>query len=138
MSQKVEIQEVISSFMNSFDLKDWTRMKDVLAETILVDYSDLTGDEIREISAEQYIARRVNLHEKLHIHHLITNFEVDVGGRSATVLASCLIFRQSGGQEFNTHALYEFGLLQDDNDNWKINRIKQVVLWNEGDLAIEW
>ncbi len=138
MSQKVEVQEAISSFMNSFDLKDWTRMKDVLAESILVDYDDLRGDGILQISADQYIAMRVNLHEKLHIHHLITNFEVDVGGRSATVLASCLIFRQSEDQQFNTHALYEFGLLQDDNDSWKINRIKQVVLWNEGDLEIDW
>jgi hypothetical protein len=138
MSQKVEIQETISSFMNSFDLKDWTRMKEVLADMILVDYSDLRGDEIQQISANQYIAMRVELHEKLHLHHLITNFEVDVGGRSATVLASCLIFRRSGSEEFNTHALYEFGLLLDDNENWKINRIKQVVLWNEGDLKIDW
>jgi hypothetical protein len=138
MSQKVEIQETISSFMNSFDLKDWTRMKEVLADMILVDYSDLRGDEIQQISANQYIAMRVELHEKLHLHHLITNFEVDVGGRSATVLASCLIFRRSGSEEFNTHALYEFGLLLDENDNWKINRIKQVVLWSQGDLEIDW
>ncbi len=138
MSQKVEVQEAISSFMNSFDLKDWTRMKEVLADRILVDYSDLRNEDVQEISADEYVGRRVNLHEKLQLHHLITNFEVDVGGRSASVLASCLIFRKAGRQYFNTHALYEFGLILNDAEKWKINRIKQAVLWNDGDLQVEW
>ena len=133
MSQKVEIQETISGFMNSFDLKDWIRMKEVLADRVFVDYSDLRGDEAREISADEYVGMRISAHENSQLHHLITNFEVDIGGNSASVLASCLIFRKSNRKAFNTHAVYEFGLRSEDGELWKITRIKQVVLWNEGE-----
>lgn len=138
MSKKIEIQETISGFMNSFDLKDWGRMKEVLADSLFVDYSDLREEETGEISADDYIGMRIALHDQLRLHHLITNFEVVVGGRSASVLASCVIYRNSGLQFFNTHALYEFGLILDEGGKWKISRIKQVVLWNEGDLKIDW
>ena len=43
MPAREEIENTLNRFMNSFDLKDWALMVDLLEPTIHIDYSDLRG-----------------------------------------------------------------------------------------------
>jgi hypothetical protein len=44
MSDREEIANTLSQFMNSFDLKHWGLMVDLLEPSIQVNYSQLLGD----------------------------------------------------------------------------------------------
>lgn len=67
---------------------------------------------------------------------IIANLEITIDGKQASVEASSMIFRTLDGLVFNTHARYHFRLFQDKDQGWVIDRIKQTVLWNEGDPGI--
>lgn len=131
-----EIQKTISRFANSFDLKDWALMKSVLCAKVVVDYSDLRGDPATEVDSDTYVQSREDALADLQTHHLIGNFEIEVLQDSARVRASSTIFRRSGERIFNTHAIYEFGLVRAAEMRWLIHSIKQSVLWNDGDSTV--
>ena len=101
-----------------------------------MDYSDLRGGPPKEITARQYAQARRQALEALDTQHIIGNLEITVDGKRASVGASSMIFRTFDGLVFNTHARYHFGLSQDQDRGWVIDRIKQTVLWNEGDPDI--
>ena len=136
VSVEFEIQKTISRFANSFDLKDWKLMKSVLSDRLTVDYSDLRGDPATELGSDTYVQSRKDALAHLHTHHLIGNFEIEVLQDSAKVRASSTIFRRSEDRVFNTHAIYEFGLIKTIGTGWLIDSIKQSVLWNDGDSTV--
>jgi hypothetical protein len=136
VSVEFEIQKTISRFANSFDLKDWELMKSVLSDKVIVDYSDLRGDPAKEVDSDTYVQSRKDALANLHTHHLIGNFEIEFSQNSARVRASSTIFRKSEDRVFNTHAIYEFGLLKVLKTGWLIDSIKQSVLWNDGDSTV--
>ena len=136
MSAEEDIRKTIARFANSFDLKDWALMESVLAEVLTVDYSDLRGGLPQEITAREYAQARREALEALDTQHIIGNLEITVDGESASVRAGSMIFRTLDGVVFNTHARYQFGLSEDQDRGWLIDRIKQTVLWNEGDPDI--
>jgi hypothetical protein len=136
MSVEFEIQKTISRFANSFDLKDWELMKSVLSDKVIVDYSDLRGEPAKVVDSDAYVQSRKDALANLHTHHLIGNFEIEFSQNSARVRASSTIFRKSGDRIFNTHAIYEFGLIKGLGTGWLIDSIKQSVLWNDGDSTV--
>ena len=136
MSAEENIRTTIARFANSFDLKDWALMESALAEELTVDYSDLRGGPPEEITAREYAEARREALEALDTQHIIGDLEITVDGKRAAVEASSMIFRTSDGMVFNTHARYHFGLSHDQDRGWVIDRIKQTVLWNEGDPGI--
>ena len=136
MSAEDDIRKSIARFANSFDLKDWALMESVLAEDLTVDYSDLRGDPPTEVSAREYVQARREALDALDTPHIIANLEITIDGKQASVEASSMIFRTLDGLVFNTHARYHFRLFQDQDRGWVIDRIKQTVLWNEGDPGI--
>jgi hypothetical protein len=136
VSVEFEIQKTISRFANSFDLKDWELMKSVLSDRVIVDYSDLRGEPAKEVDSDTYVQSRKDALGNLHTHHLIGNFEIELSQNSARVRASSTIFRKSEDRVFNTHAIYEFGLLKVLKTGWLIDSIKQSVLWNDGDSTV--
>ena len=75
-------------------------MESAPAEDLTVDYSDMRGGPPQEITVE---------------------------GKRALVLASSMIFRSLNGLVFNHHARYQFGLSEDQDRGWVIDRIKQTV-----------
>ena len=136
MSAEEDIRKTIARFANSFDLKDWALMESALAEELTVDYSDLRGSPPKEVTAREYAQARREALEALNTQHLIGNLEITVDGKRASVGASSMIFRAMDGLVFNTHARYDFRLSKHQDRGWIIDRIKQTVLWNEGDPEI--
>lgn len=135
MYGREEIENTLSRFMNSFDLKDWLAMAGVLAPTLHVDYSDLRGDPPMDLDANDYIKLRVEALQHLSTQHLLTNLDVRTTADSASVDATCLIFRSDGNRRFDSHVFYTFALVRLAG-NWRISGIKQRLLWSEGDPTL--
>lgn len=132
----LEIQKVIARFANSFDVKDWNGLEACLTESLYTDYSDLRGTPPQTVSAKDYVQKRIDSLDDLKLHHLVSNYEVDLtGSNSATCRASMVVWRVSDEEEFTSHCVYIFQLTKPDSD-WKISSITQKVLWNEGTSSL--
>ena len=132
----LEIQKVIARFANSFDVKDWDGLEACLTESLYMDYSDLRGTPPQTVSAKDYVQKRIDSLDDLKLHHLVSNYEVDItDSNSATCRASMVVWRVSDEEEFTSHCVYNFQLTKQDSD-WKISSITQKVLWNEGTSSL--
>lgn len=129
-----EVARTISRFANSFDLKDWRSLEDLLAEHVEVDYSDLRGQRAT-LSRGDYVAQRRSALESLDTHHLLSNPEIEAQADAATCRASALIQRRRGEKFFHSHVIYLFRL-ERRSGSWYICSITQKVLWSEGDPSI--
>jgi hypothetical protein len=79
--------------------------------------------------------RRESL-EPLKIQHLVSNYEIKfLESTIATCRASMVVWRKTDKEDFITHCVYIFQLVEQDAV-WKISRITQKVLWNEGTPSI--
>lgn len=128
------VARAVGRFANCFDRKDWAGLESLLAEELTVDYSDLRGD-VGVVPRASYVAKRQQALAALETHHLLGNLEIERASGEATCRASGVIFRRSGEKRFDSHVLYEFGLVLRRGD-WCIASIRQRVLWSEGDASI--
>ena len=129
---RIFIQEVIARFANSFDMKDWSGLESCLTESLFTDYSDLRGTSPQTVTAADYVAARRESLDHLKLHHLVSNYEIDLtDSKSATCRASMIVWRKSDEEKFTSHCVYNFQLVKQETD-WKISGITQKVLWNEG------
>jgi len=125
-----DIAGVISRFARSFDLKDWEGLKDVLAELIDLDYTDLRGT--RETpSREQYVSLRKTALQELDTQQILSNLDIRIDGEHTSCVAPAVIFGKRDEERFDTHAIYRFSLVNEPS-SWHISSIKQTVLWNDG------
>lgn len=130
------MQGVIARFANSFDVKDWSGLESCLTESLYTDYSDLRGTSPETVKASDYVTARREALDHLKLHHLVSNYEIDIlSPNQATCRASMIVWRRSAEKEFTSHCVYEFQLTRHESD-WKISGITQKVLWNEGTPAI--
>jgi hypothetical protein len=131
-----KIQELISRFANSFDMKEWDALLDCLTDSVYTDYSNLRGTPPETISSADYVRSRQESLRNLTTHHLSGNYEIQyVDTLQATCRASMIIWRKSGEAQFTTHCIYMFRLRK-VKSAWKIAGITQKVLWNEGNPVI--
>jgi hypothetical protein len=137
LADALAIQEVIHRFSNCFDLKDWAGLETCFTETLHADYSDLRGTPPESLDSKHYVALRRQALQDLKTHHLCGNHEIEGSRRQATCRTSMTIDRLDPGtqERFTTHCYYVFGLQKTDA-GWKISRITQKVLWNEGNSSI--
>ena len=136
MDDTFKIQQLIARFANSFDVKDWSGLEACFTETLYTDYSDLRGTPSQTITAAEYVRQRRESLDHLKLHHLVSNYEVDLtDSNTASCRASMVVWRKSDEEEFTSHCVYIFQLVK-SNDDWKISGITQKVLWNEGTSSI--
>jgi hypothetical protein len=136
MEDRIKIQELIAHFANSFDMKDWDGLQSCFTETFYSDYSDLRGTPPGMISVKKYVRMRRESLEHLKTQHLVSNYEIKfLESTIATCRASMVIWRKTDKEDFITHCIYIFQVIEQDAI-WKINRISQKVLWNEGTSSI--
>ena len=134
--EMLNIQQVIARFATSFDVKDWDGLQACFTESLYTDYSDLRGTPPQTVSAVDYAKSRRESLDHLKLHHLVSNYEIDCPNSvSATCLASMVVWRRSDTEEFISHCVYTFQLVQQSGE-WRISGITQKVLWNEGKPSI--
>ena len=132
----LDIQKIVARFATSFDMKDWNGLEACFTESLYTDYSDLRGTPPQTVTAKEYVQKRIDSLDQLKLHHLVSNYEVDItDSNSATCRASMVVWRKSDEEDFTSHCVYIFQLTKQGSD-WKISGITQKVLWNEGTSSI--
>ena len=132
----LDIQKIVARFATSFDMKDWNGLEACFTESLYTDYSDLRGTPPQTVTAREYVQKRIDSLDQLKLHHLVSNYEVDItDSNSATCRASMVVWRNSDEEDFTSHCVYIFQLTKQGSD-WKISGITQKVLWNEGTSSI--
>ncbi|CDZ77372.1 Scytalone dehydratase [Legionella massiliensis] len=130
------VSNILFKFANSFDLKDWDGLENTLMDDVECDYQDLRGKKNTYTKIEFVNLRKETLGH-LKTQHLFSNLEIRSEEKSAYCRLSAIIYRQDkDGKKFDSHVIYNFELCKSSNSEWKIQKIKQIVLWNEGDSTI--
>lgn len=130
------IVKLLSQFANSLDLKDWQTLENTMADNIECDYQDLRGKS-ETYSKSKFVSLRKQALNHLKTQHLFTNLEMTIEKEYAVCQLNAIIYRQDNdGKQFNSHAIYRFHFVKLQNDEWKIEKIKQSILWNDGDSSI--
>jgi hypothetical protein len=131
------VRDLVIRFANAFDLRDWNVLRACLAPEVFVDYSAFRGDPPATITAESYVAARISALAALRTQHLSTNHQVTLSGDRAECFSAFLIHRISpaSGEAFDTAGHYWHGCARTP-DGWRIDRIRQTVLWTRGNPEI--
>ncbi len=127
-----KIQQLIARFANSFDMKDWNGLQSCFTKSLYTDYSDLRGTPPETISASEYVKLRRESLDHLKLHHLVSNYEIDFPkSGQATCRASMIVWRKSDEEEFTSHCVYEFRLIEQKSD-WRSAELRKKFCGMKG------
>ena len=136
---RAAVQETVMRVGTAIDLKDCDMLRGCFLDAIMTDYSDLRGEPPAIVAADKYVEQRKESLTPLKTQHLSSNHLITIDGDNAQCASEMVIYRRketdTGMLEFNTHCYYEHKLQRTDT-GWKINSIKQIIFWNEGDASI--
>jgi SnoaL-like protein len=133
LEERAAVVDVVLAFAWALDVKDWAACRRCFADEIETDYSDLRGEPLSTVRADDFVAMRRAALDRLKTLHLSANHLVTVDGDRATCVSAAVIhrFRPEDGARFDTYCAYTHGLVR-DSSGWKIHKIKQTVYWNSG------
>ncbi len=140
LEDKFEIIDTILRFAYALDQQNWVMLRDCLADQIDADYAALRGEKRRIVSADDFVAQRAKDLAGLKTQHMSTNHLVSVEENHAECTSCFLIHRidparMPDGNNYDTAGHYVHGLVR-VSQGWRIDRIKQTVLWSHGNPEI--
>jgi hypothetical protein len=130
---RAAVIEVVLSFAQTLDRKDWAACRRCFTDEIETDYSDLRGEPPSTVKADDFVALRRTALERLKTLHLSANHLVTLEGDRATCVSAAVIyrFRPDDAERFDTYCAYTHTLARTAS-GWKISKVKQTVYWNTG------
>ena len=140
-AERLAINDLICRFFQSFDEKDWTAMRDCLADRVLTDYSSFRAVPPAEIEGERYVEQRRAALSTLAMQHNFLNLRVEIDGDAAAARCNYIIYRfapdhdGSGDDFFHSYGHYKLALARRDG-RWRIGGITQVLLRNHGNAEL--
>jgi len=139
LTDRAAISDVVIRYARSLDMQDWELCRSCFSDDIEQDYSDFRGEPPASIKADAFVALRREVLTGIKTQHLSTNHAVSVEGDSAICISAMVIFRYrrdgATDHEFDTHGYYTHSLVRTP-EGWKINKVKQTVLWSKGNPQI--
>jgi len=136
-----EIVLLVKIFFDSFDSKDWSQMKNCLADELELDYSSFRGTPPYISSSEEYIEKRTIGMQGLQTKHHSSDYKVTNSGEEYHCTCQFKIKRfaeswtEQGDDYFHSYGKYEIGLSKIEG-RLRIFRIKQILDRNEGNPQI--
>lgn len=141
LEEKLEIIDVILRFAYALDQHNWSMLRDCLANQIDADYAALRGEKRHILSAEDFVLSRTKDLAGLKTQHISTNHLVSFHTPEQAECTSCFLIhrldpaRMPDGNAYDTAGHYIHGLTH-TKQGWRIDRIKQTVLWSRGNPDI--
>jgi hypothetical protein len=136
-----DIHNLLARFFATFDEKNWQAMREYLCEEVFVDYSAFCAMPASTMAAGRYIEEGRAALDWLDTQHDFHNLHVSVDAIEGSATARCnyVIRRFLPGLD-GTHYFHSFGHYHFDlislHGAWRIARIRQDLLRNEGDREI--
>jgi hypothetical protein len=141
-ADRLVINDLLTRFFQAFDDHDWAMLRRCLCDEIFADYSSFRGVPAAMIAADDYVAQRRTALQALRTQHNFLNLRVEPG-RPGTAAARCNYiihrfhpsFDGANGRCFHSYGDYFFEFA-DAAGGWRISRITQHLLHNDGDKEI--
>jgi hypothetical protein len=136
-----DIHNLLAHFFAAFDEKNWQALRECLCEEVFVDYSAFCEMPASTMAVDRYIEERRAALDWLDTQHNFHNLRVSVDAIEGSATARCnyVIRRFHPGLD-GTHYFHSYGHYHFDfvslHGAWRIARIKQHLLRNEGDREI--
>jgi hypothetical protein len=141
LEDKFEIIDLILRFAYALDQQNWSMLRDCLADQVDADYAALRGETRHIVSADDFVSKRSKDLSGLKTQHISTNHLVSVQTENQAECTSCFLIhrldptRMPDGNTYDTAGHYVHGLAH-AKQGWRIDRIKQTVLWSRGNPDI--
>jgi hypothetical protein len=134
---RAAIVATVVGLANAMDAQDWARVRSLLADELDVDYAQFRGEAATSVTADGYVASRVEGLKGLRTLHTSTNHEVRIEGDHGTCASAYHIVRvdPATGRRLDTGGTYQHRLIRTAN-GWRVTGIVQTVVWLEGDRTI--
>ena len=124
------------------DNRDWPGVRDCLTDTVHFDMTSVAGGQPANVGAEQIIAGwTTGLAPIDHVHHQAGNFRVTVRGTEADAFCYGIALhyrRTTSGRNTRTFVgSYDFKLVNDSDDGWRISAFKFTLKFLDGNANLE-
>ncbi|MEM9041573.1 MAG: nuclear transport factor 2 family protein [Actinomycetota bacterium] len=122
------------------DRREWTRLVDVFADEVDVDYTSLTGGDPATVASSDLVAGwRAGLSGLDSTQHLVSNHlvsEVEGGAEvTAQFIATHRFENPHGDPIWTLGGHYRF-LLESDGSSWRIRALTMTTSWATGNQQI--
>jgi len=139
LEDRAEIIDTILGFFYAMDTKNWTTLHDCLTDQIDVDYTAFRSEARQIMNVNTYVGKRADNLKNLHTQHISTNHLVSLEANRAQCTSCFLIHRldpaRTNNNTYDTAGHYIHGLIRTPH-GWRIDHIKQTVLWSRGNQNI--
>jgi hypothetical protein len=140
LESKEAIRQILVSYGNSFDTKNWELHKSLFTDSILMDFSASIGSGLTSMTSEQWVAGVKPFFQNLTAtQHIGSVLSVDIKNDSAyatTMLHAQHFLQNSKGESVQRMIGYYDVWLIKQNSNWKIYKMVQHISWNEGNWYV--
>jgi hypothetical protein len=139
--EKDRVIDTINQLFIYTDQRDWTGVRSVLAETVLLDMTSLVGGQPSRLTGEQVAAGwKEGLRPIEQVHHQAGNYRVDIDGDQASgfcyATASHYRKTRSGRNTRTFVGSYDFHLRQ-SGGRWRIDSFRFNLKYLDGNTSLE-
>jgi len=139
MDKDLIIQTIVNLF-NGADKHDWEMVKNSFCETVLLDYSSLSGQPASTLSSTDITNSWKDFLPKFAFTlHMLTNFEVSMEGNKATAFCKGQAVHHlpnaEGGDLWVVYGTYDFAL-DNHGGNWHVSSMKLNLLYQDGNKQL--
>lgn len=137
---RLAIIETCAKLTYFIDERAWSRLAEILAPEVTIDYTDLFGGEAMRTPRADYIRNAELLLGNLDAthHHVGGHFVVEEDGKVrcvSQVTATHLKATPTGDPLWTVGAQYEMELAP-DNGTWRITKVRAVQRWCTGNREV--
>ncbi len=133
-------QNVVVQLFIATDQKEWDTAKDCFTETVLLDYSSMSGQPAAELSPEQIISSWKGILPGFEsTHHQTGNYQVSRQDDTAHVFCYGTASHYLDDEEGSLWVVvgtYDFELAKVGNDTWKITSMKFNFKFQDGNTSL--
>lgn len=130
------IIETVNRLFVAVDSREWNTVKSIFSETVILDYSSMSGGEPAELSADTIIqAWKALLPGFDQTHHQLGNYLININPTTAEVFcygtATHYLSNESKNNLWTVVGTYDLILKKAEND-WKICQMKFNLRYIDG------
>lgn len=131
MSDRLEIQDLITRYAYAIDEQDWDGLDRVFTADAVIDYTELGGAKGSLSETKAYLAQAMPTFPAFQ--HLSTTTRIDIDGDSArtkTILFNPMVMNHEGEERVFFIGLWYNDELVRTADGWRIKHRREQKCWS--------
>ena len=130
MSDRLEIQDLLTAYCHAIDTRDWNALDDVFTPDAVIDYTQAGGERGTLSEIKAYLERA--LKQFAGFQHMVSTMKLELEGDSAsarTILFNPMILEQDGERKIFFVGLWYRDRLVRTDKGWRISERVEESPW---------